>query len=159
MELLFLILLLGGLLLLLQWLSNLGVPDDNREPYLREPSGAVLALYVAGPVGDVPTHERFIHDGTAHQNPAVRSYTGTRWILLFPFPEEREERYYPLTNNGNSVDLNALRQRIAQVPLRRAQKVELVTMPRWAEREAIRREHGEQLSRGVPGNKVRKRGL
>ncbi|MCB0129067.1 MAG: hypothetical protein KDE58_42670, partial [Caldilineaceae bacterium] len=111
MELVLLFICAGLFLILANWLNSLGTPDDSREPYLRDAAGGVLALYVAGPVGDVPAHERFIHDGTAHQNPAVREYTGLRWFLLFPFLEERQERFYPLTDNGNPIDLDALQQR------------------------------------------------
>ncbi|MEZ4865318.1 MAG: hypothetical protein R3C14_28675 [Caldilineaceae bacterium] len=148
--LLFLVLVAVGL----GWLNHASSPDDNREPYLRDDAGQVWALYVAGPVGDVPSHERFIHDGTPHQNPAVRDYVGTRWVLIFPFPEERQERYYPITVNGPAIDLGAIQRRIDGARLRRGQVVELVTMPRWAERMAIRREDGEQLGRGVPSGKL-----
>lgn len=158
MELILFVLLVLGLMVLLNALSTIGTPNDNRESYARDGQGRVWALYVAGPVGDVPNHERFIHDGTPHQNPAVNSYTALSWFLIFPFPEECEERWYPITNNGTPVNPDAIRQRIHQVQLRRRQTVELTTMPRWAEKQAIRREHGEQLQRGVPAGKLHKRG-
>jgi len=158
MELIVLMLVVLGLMILLNWLSNIATPDDNREPYARDGQGRVWALYVAGPVGEVPNHENFIHDGTPHQNPAVNSYTAFRWFLIFPFPEEREERWYPVTNNGIPVNLDAIQQRIQQTRLGRRQTVELTTMPQWAEKQAIRREHGEQLQRGVPAGKLHKRG-
>lgn len=69
------------LLLFLHWLNNAVQPDDSREPYVRDDDGNVWALRVAGPVDDVPNHESFIHDGTPHQNPAVREWLmwGNRW--------------------------------------------------------------------------------
>ncbi len=159
MELILLALALLALFLVAHWIGNVGTPNDTREPYLRDASGNALALYVAGPVDDVPQHESFIHDGTAHQNPAVNNYTAWRWFLIFPFSEERQERWYPITDNGIAIDLAAIQKRIDNARLRRGQAVELVTMPRWAEKEAVRREHGEQLGRGVPAGKLRKRVL
>lgn len=153
-----LLLLLFTFIILMAWFSQASTPEDNREPYVRDATGAVMALYVAGPVADVPNHESYIHDGTAHQNPAVREYTGVYWFIL-PWPEDRQERYYPLTDNGPGVDLVAIQKRIDRARLRRGQVVELVAMPRWAEKMAIRREHGEQLGRGVPSNKLHRRGL
>ena len=99
MELALLLLLILLLFAFLNWLHNLTTPDDNREPYLRDEFGNVWALYVAGPVGDVPNHEAFIHDGTPHQNPAVNTYTrcslvsdystlgGTRGALVSDYPQ------------------------------------------------------------------------
>jgi hypothetical protein len=157
MELVLLVLLVLLLVIFLNWLNNLTTPGDNREPYLRDESGKVWALYVAGPVGDVPNHEAYIHDGTPHQNPAVNTYIGVHWFLIIPFSEEREERWYPITNNGVMFNLEAIQQRISQARLRCGQAIELVTMSRWAERQAIHRENGEQLQRGVPSGKLRKR--
>ena len=159
MELIILAFFVLGLLMVAHGIGNATTPNDTREPYLRDNAGNPLALYVAGPAGDVPQHESFIHDGTAHQNPAVNDYTAIRWFLLFPWPEERQERWYPITNNGLPVDLARIKERIDNARLRRGQVVELVTMPRWAEKQAIRREHGEQLARGVPAGKLRKKGL
>ncbi len=159
MELVLLLLFVLAMLMLANWIGNAGTPEDSREPYVRDAAGRPLALYVAGPAGAVPQHESFIHDGTAHQNPAVNDYTAIRWFLIFPWPEDRQERWYPITNNGIPVDLARIEERIANARLRRGQVVELVTMPRWAEKQAIRREHGEQLGRGVPAGKLKKRGL
>ena len=50
MELVLLVLLVLGLVVLLNWVSDIGTPEDNREPYWRDASGRVWALYVAGPV-------------------------------------------------------------------------------------------------------------
>lgn len=161
-----LILLLGLAvisLIIANWLNNINTPEDNREPYVRDESGKIWALYVSGPTGNVPNHERFIHapsgHPTPHQNPAVNSYTAIRWFLMLPFPEEREERWYPLTNSGFPINLETIQQQISQTPLKRRQVVELTPMPRWAERQAIRRENSEQLGRGVPAGKLRKRGV
>ena len=157
MELVLLVLLALGLVVLLNWVSDIGTPEDNREPYWRDASGRVWALYVAGPVRHVPNHERFIHapvggthpkgsreqGATPHQNPAVHTYTAIRWLLMLPLPEEREERWYPLTNSGIPLNLAAIEQRIRNAQLSRRQVVELTTMPRWAEKQAIRREHGQ----------------
>ena len=159
MELVLLCVLVVLFLIIANWLDNLGTPDDNREPYVRDEQGRIWALYVSGPVNDVPDHERFIHDGTPHQNPAVHSYMAIRWFFILPFPEEREERWYPITDNGIPVNLDTIQQRISQARLGRGQEVELITMPQWAEKQTIRREHGEQLGRGVPANKLRKKRL
>ena len=157
MEIILLVLIVAILVMLANMMT--AAPDDNREPYVRDEGGGALALRVAGPVDDVPQHESFIHDGTAHQNPAVRDYRSIRWFLLFPFSEACQERYYPITDNGQVIDLTAIARRVDRARLRRGQVVELVPMPAWAEREAIRREHGAQLDRGVPSGKLRKRGL
>lgn len=158
MEFALLALMVLLLLILQNWLHNLTTPDDNREPYLRDEFGNVWALYVAGPVDNLPNHETYIHDGTPHQNPAVNTYTGIRWILLLPFPEEREERWYPLTQNGTTINLKAIQKRINQAKLHHRQEVTIVTMSRWPERQVIRRENGQQLQRGVPSGKLQKRG-
>ncbi len=154
------LLLIGGLVILLVLvmvaMDNATSTPDNREPYVRDERGNVWALRVAGPAGDVPNHESFIHDGTPHQNPAVREWTGTVWFLIFPFAEERQERYYPITDNGNGIDWRGIERRVNGARLRRHQEVELVVMPRWAEKAAIRRENGEQLGRGV--TRLEKRG-
>jgi hypothetical protein len=152
---------IGGLLVLMiivwAWIDSATSTPDNREPYVRDDDGKVWALRVAGPVGDVPNHEAFIHDGTPHQNPAVREYSGwCRILFLFPFPDPREERYYPITDNGNGVNLRAIAQRVNSARLRRRQEVELTTMPRWAEKAAINRENAEQRGRGV--TRLEKRG-
>lgn len=147
MELLLLLVAALCLMAFLNWLNK--GPEDNREPYIRNANGQALALYVAGPANDLPQHESFIHDGSAHQNPAVYNYIKTRWFLIFPYGVEWEERYYPFTNNGLGIDFVTIQKRIDNTRLRGGQEVEVRGMPNGAERQAIRRENGEQLQRGV----------
>ncbi len=116
-------------------------PTDNREPYLRDNAGHVWALVV----GPDTTHEDYIHDGTPHQNPAVRSEW--RWFLLFPY--EVEVSYYPITINGRMLpDLDAIQTRVDEAR-KRGKDVQLCTLDAGLEREVIRRENGEQLGRDV----------
>jgi hypothetical protein len=122
-------------------------PADNREPYMRDAGGQVWALKV----GDGTSHEEFIHDGTPHQNPAVREET--RWRLWI-FPYSLEVSYYPITVSGrNQVNLEAIQARVDD-GRRRGRDVELVTLDARLEREVIKRENGTQLDRDVPGAKL-----
>ncbi len=120
---------------------------DNREPYMRDGRGLVWALKV----GDGTSHEEFIHEGTPHQNPAVREETRVRlWI----FPYSVQVSYYPITINGRMLpDLEAIRARVDEGQ-RRGRDVELVTLDAKLEREVIKRENGTQLDRDVPSGKL-----
>jgi hypothetical protein len=120
---------------------------DNREPYMRDAQGAVWALKV----GEGTSHEEFIHDGTPHQNPAVREET--RWRLWI-FPYSLEVSYYPITMNGRVLpDLTSIQARVDE-GRRRGRDVELVTLSAKLEREVIKRENGTQLGRDVPSGKL-----
>jgi len=122
-------------------------PVDSREPYLRDAKGRVWALKV----GEGESHENYIHDGTPHQNPAVRYET--RWRLLF-FPYEIQVSYYPITINGRLLpDLDAIQARVDEGQ-RRGRDVELVTLDKNLERDVIRRENGTQLGRDVPSGQL-----
>jgi hypothetical protein len=140
--LLILILIVGITLALLS--GNGGKPEDNREPYLRDKAGHVYAIQI----GPGAAHEDYIHDGTPHQNPAVREEG--RWWFVFHYTVEVS--YYPITINGRILpDLDAIE---ARVNAARAKGVDvaLVTLDAGLEREVIKRENGEQLGRDVaPG--------
>ena len=137
---------------------NFNIAKDTREPYLRKGKN-IFALRVLGEVGDVPDHTRFIHNGTPHQNPAVREIFGVQWFSLFPFPILKQESFYPLTQNGKYVDFNGIRQNIRKSKLRKNQIVELTVMPKWAVKKAIATENATQLAKGVSRRKLKKRGL
>ncbi len=128
--------------LLLTLLSGSGgKPVDSREPYLRDRQGHVWALLV----GPGVNHEQFIHDGTPHQNPAVREET--RWFFIFPYSVEVS--YYPITINGRVLpDLEGIQARVDE-GRRRGKDVQLVTLDARLEREVIKRENGTQLGRDV----------
>jgi hypothetical protein len=136
-------------------LSSFGRAQDNREPYVRA-GRDVLALRVVGEVGDVPDHTRYIHDGTPHQNPAVRTVYGLKWFVFLII---KEERYYPITDNGGTIDYIRIRERINAYKLYNHQEAELTTMPPWALKQAIQRENATQLGRGVPVGRLIKKGL
>ncbi len=126
--------------------GNGGKPADSREPYLRDRNGHVWALCI----GPGTTHEDYIHDGTPHQNPAVREEG--RWWFIFHYTVEVS--YYPITINGRMLpDLEGIQ---ARVDAARAQSkdVDLVTLDAALEREVIRRENGAQLGRHVPAGKL-----
>ena len=102
-------------------------------------------------VGDGTSHTEFIHDGTPHQNPAVKQET--RWRLWI-FPYEVEVSYYPLTIAGRLLpDLEAIQARVDEGK-RKGRDVELVTLDARLEREVIKRENGAQLDRDVPSGKL-----
>ena len=116
---------------------------DNREPYMRDSKGQVWAIKV----GDGTSHTEFIHDGTSHQNPAVKQET--RWRLWI-FPYEVEVSYYPLTIAGRMLpDLDALQASVDEGK-RKGRDVALVTLSAALEKEVIKRENGTQLDRDVP---------
>ncbi len=120
---------------------------DSREPYMRDGKGHVWAIKV----GEGTSHEEFIHDGTPHQNPAMRYET--RWRLLI-FPYDVEVSYYPITINGRILpDLDAIQARVDEGQ-RKGRDVELVTLDAKLEREVIRRENGTQLDRDVPSGQL-----
>lgn len=136
-----LIIVLVLILLLTLCSGNGAKPVDNREPYLRDSSGQVWALLV----GPGVNHEQYIHDGTPHQNPAVREEW--RWVFIFPYTVEVS--YYPITINGQVLpDIQAIQARVDD-GRRRGKDVQLVTLDASLEREVIRRENGEQLGREV----------
>lgn len=155
------LLIFGAVWLLFKLFSavdNIGTPGDNREPYARNDAGQVMALMVRGEPGNVPSHEDYIHDGTAHQNPAVVDSTRLRWFLCFPYATEQQTRYYPLTiSEQGAPNLDSIGQRVSDAK-RRGVDVDLVTLDRGLERQVIHRETGEQRGRGVPDSKLRKRG-
>lgn len=123
---------------------------DNREPYARDAKGQVWALKV----GDGEPHERYIHDGTPHQNPAVREETRVRlWI----FPYTVEVSYYPITVSSRGLpDIEAIQARVDEGK-RRGRDVALVALSAKLEKEVIRRENGTQLDRDVPSGKLQYR--
>ncbi len=126
--------------------GNGGHPTDNREPYLRDRHGHVWALCV----GPGATHEDYIHDGTPHQNPAVREEG--RWWFIFHYTVEVS--YYPITINGRMLpDLESLQARV-DAARRKGRDVQLITLDASLEKEVIRRENGEQLGREVPAGKL-----
>ena len=57
---------LAGLLFGLLAAADNKQRKDDRQPYIRNSNGLAYALMVRGPVGRVPNHEQFIHDGTPH---------------------------------------------------------------------------------------------
>ena len=126
--------------------GNGGHPTDNREPYARDRRGHVWALKVA----EGTPHEDYIHDGTPHQNPAVREET--RWWFIFAY--QVSVSYYPITINGPVMpDLDAIQERV-DAARRKGKDVELVTLDATLEREVIKRENGAQLDREVPTGKL-----
>jgi hypothetical protein len=127
--------------------GNGGHPTDNREPYLRDNRGHIWALKVA----EGTPHEDFIHDGTAHQNPAVREEG--RWWFIFHYTVEVS--YYPLTIPPGRMlpDLAALQAQVSTAQQRGRDKRH-ITLDASLEREVIRRENGEQLGREVPAGQL-----
>jgi hypothetical protein len=124
--------------------GNGGKQTDSREPYLRDKHGHVWALKVA----EGTPHEDYIHDGTPHQNPAVREET--RWWFIFPY--SIEVSYYPITINGRVLpDLEAIQERVDSAR-GRGKDVDLVTLDASLEKEVIKRENGAQLQREVPAS-------
>jgi hypothetical protein len=123
--------------------------EDDREPYLRNSKGKIWALVVEDDVD----HEAFIHDGTPHQNPAVREESRG-----FFFPKTIEIRYYPLTvPKIGGVDFESIRQKVNRAA-ERGVPVALVTLddPNL-ERDVIRRETSQQMDRDVPRSKMKER--
>ena len=103
--------ILLGIVLVVLFISILGAvdksgkPTDSREPYARDARGRVWALKV----GEGVSHEEYIHDGTPHQNPAVR--TETRWWFIFSYSVDVS--YYPITINGRLLpDLEGIQERV-----------------------------------------------
>lgn len=142
-----LILFLLAIVLLAYLSSGSGKPSDTREPYLRDRSGNVFALKV----GPGVNHEQFIHDGTPHQNPAVRDEG--RWFC-FLFYYTVEVSYYPITINGRILpDIEGIQARVDE-GRRRGKDVELVTLSPELERQVILRENGEQLGRDVDAGRL-----
>lgn len=144
---------------------NLLFPADTREPYLRTGSGAGQALRVTGRrsltgLYNLPAHENYIHDGTGHQNEAVDHWSRLEWVFGFiPVWRKYRDHYYPLTDNGRPINLDALQYDIEHIPLEPGQAVEIVEMPARIERRAIQRESKEQKARGVPFWRLWRRGL
>ena len=148
MEVLIFVVVVVAVVLIFSLLTAPGTKQtDNREPYLRDSKGQVWALKV----GDGTSHEEFIHDGTPHQNPAVREETRVRlWI----FPYSVQVSYYPITVNGRILpDLEAIQARVDEGK-RKGRDVELVTLSAALEKEVIKRENGAQLDRDVPSGKL-----
>lgn len=65
--------------------------------------------------------------------------------------ENYEYRYYPLTvsDDGRIPNVDAITRAIARRRMGPGQRMEITAMPAWAERQAVRRENGQQLTRGV----------
>lgn len=131
---------------LFSWLLWGGYPDDDREEYVRDADGRILALRV----GEGSSHEDYIHDGTPHQNPAMR----TEMRGWFIFARSVEVSYYPFTDNGHGApDLDKIRRRVDEGQ-RRGEDVDLVALDDELEREVVRRENGQQMVRDVPPSKL-----
>lgn len=112
---------------------------DSREPYIRNKDGQIVALRIHGFVGNLPNHEQYIHNGIAHQNPAVEDGIGG-----FMWMSATQTRYYPFTNNGVPVDFAELERDLA-VARKKGADVWLVGLNSAQEREVVARENGQQL--------------
>ena len=143
------------IIIMLIVILNSFAPKDNRESYLRSPSGRAYALCICGDYGNLINHEAIIHDGTPHQNPHIEIHTRVRFRFFIPYSVDEEIRYYPLTIGASGVipDIEAIEKR-CEVQRKQGHNVRVVELTYYQERMVARLENIQQEIRGVMENKL-----
>lgn len=138
------------------------IRDDSRESYLYW-GDQPLALVMEGDqydplmgllgVYDAPNHERLVHDGTPHRNPAVyeRWRIGTIfWVI--PFPVRYQQSWYSLhiSEDYRQADIHLLQEAIHNIRWPRRHRAYIAPMNASVQRAIEKVESQGQRANGVP---------